>query len=177
MKIDLSEDEFQALSSHLHTRFKDLPPAPVYLVLMSLVPKPADITASLRFYMPGEATTVWRVHLLTRSALAVADVKFQAELYTRREEDRYRPPSSASPPDFEVREAWVRPLDSIVEYSVSLGGVILGRDWFAVSAKVKFRDLGEPVELPAQSFTDDAEDQERSDKFLLTLRESIPWLA
>lgn len=100
MKIELSEDEYQALSSHLVTRTKDLPPTPVYLVLLSLVPNPADIKASLMHYDPGfgPERTVWRVHLLTTSALAVAEIEFEEQQYTRQAESQFL--RGGNPPGF-----------------------------------------------------------------------------
>jgi hypothetical protein len=174
MKMELSDEEFQTLSSYVVLPTGELPPTPVYLALVSLVRKPTDIKASLSSVEFGQNTTVWRVHLLTSNALAFAEVGFHAERYTRSAEEPYR--RGERPPAFDVTEAWARPLDSIVRYSIRLDGVILGSDWFPVSVALRFRDVVGPVELPAQSFTDNEVDQERSDKFLDALREEIPWL-
>jgi hypothetical protein len=61
-----------------------------------------------------------------------------------------------------------------VAFEVSRVPPVTDRDWFPVSATVRFRDLDDSVELPAQAFTDGDEERERSDEFLSELREAIP---
>jgi hypothetical protein len=172
--MKITADHFETLSKHLHTPQKDLPPTPVYMLLVSLI-NPDDIKASIRSVaFEGLTATVWRVHLLTTNALAVVEVRFDAERYTRDAEQRNRGTQAAAP-NFSVNEAWVRPLYKIVAFEVSDVPPVSDGDWFPVSATVRFRDLRDPVELPAQAFRDGDEERERSDEFLRVLREAIRW--
>jgi hypothetical protein len=172
--MKITADHFEALRKHLHTPQKDLPPTPVYMLLVSLV-NPDDIKASVRSVaLEGLTATVWRVHLLTTKTLAVVEVRFEAERYTRAVELQYG--HAGTPlPQFKVRQAWVRPLNRIVAYEVGQVPAHRDGDWFPVSATVRFCDLGDPVEIPSQAFGDGDEERERSDEFLRALREAIFW--
>jgi hypothetical protein len=173
--MKITRDHFEALNKHLHTpqKEKHLPPKPVYMLLVSLV-NPDDIRASVQSVaFEGSEATVWRVHLVTTKALAVVEVRFEAATYTQAVELQ-RGHAGRPLPQFEVSQAWVRPLNEIVAYEVSqIPASSDDEDWFPVSATVMFRDLDDPVELPAQAFRD--EERERSDEFLRVLREAIPW--
>jgi hypothetical protein len=172
--MQITRDHVEALSKHLRTPQGEYPPAPVYWVLVSLI-NPDDIKASARSVtLEGVEATVWRVHLVTTKALAVVEVRFEADRYTRDAEQRNRGTRTPTP-DFSVKKAWVRPLNKIVAYEVARSQLVSEGDWFPVSASVRFRDLDDPVELPAQALVDIDEERERSDEFLRVLREAIPW--
>ena len=171
-------DQSKKFSRHFVTRFSTLPPQAFYVAVASLVIDPDRIRASLCSYRPGAGKMVWTAHLLTDAALAVAQVQFDAEQYNSEEEQPYlrvvRGGGSANPPGWNLTEAWVRPLAGITSYRTQVQP-ILGHDWFATQVWLTFADVDQPVELPAQTW--DEYEQERSDKFLTTLRESIPWLS
>jgi hypothetical protein len=170
--MKITDDQFQALSSHFVIQGRKLPPQRVYWAVASLVSDPARIKASLRSFKPG-APTVWRVYLLTDAALVAVTIEFTEEHYTRETENR-RGVAAQSP--YKLTEAWVRPLDNITSYSTTNVRGTPAADWLEVATRLTFRGLDAPVELPLASLTDTAEDQKRSDQFLKALRESIAWL-
>jgi hypothetical protein len=174
--VKITDDQRERFGSHfvVQGQSRTLPPLRVYLAVASLVSDPEHIKASLRSFQPGPPT-VWRIHLLTDTALAVVTIQFEVGGYTCQEEN-HRGLATPSPP-YELTEAWIRPLDKITSYSTTDVRSIPQTDWFEVTTRLTFRGSDAPVDLPLASMTSAPAEQKRSDDFLKALRESVEWLA
>jgi len=111
------------------------PPIAVYLLVHTLTAG-ADIEAS---YVQTESrkdssSTVWRNWVITDSLFVHTDVKFAAADYDQAAEDQA---GAGNPRDNyvepTVRQAWVRPLDSVTSLHIGTVGHLSGPRQLAVS--------------------------------------------
>ena len=144
----------------------------VHAAVASLV-EPAAVKAAVTTYEAGSTQpTVWRVHAVTDRSLAFTEVQFDDEFYTAEEENnrgRYKIP----PAKVVLREAWVRPLDAIVEYAVDNVLLLTDTGRCLVAARVKFREVEGAVELPSQLGNRRDDQRSRADELLRRIRDAV----
>ena len=158
------------------------PPIAVYLLVHTLTAG-ADIEAS---YVQTESrkdssSTVWRNWVITDSLFVHTDVKFAAADYDQAAEDQA---SAANPRDNyvepTVRQAWVRPLDSVTSLHIGTVGQLSGPRqlslsrsvWYPIDGLVLDFADGSKVSLPGQAGVL-INDRERSDQFLNAVRSRL----
>ncbi len=150
------------------------PPEAVYTAVVSLV-DPADVRTSFVDYVRGEETTTWRLWLLTYTAIAYIELRFDVPSYDEDEEEDLA--RQRRIPATEVVAMWVRPLSEINEFAVTDMGPVRNsgietRVWFPVGANITFND-GHAVALPAQSKLHQPADRARSDEFTTAVRAAL----
>jgi len=172
MRIDIQG--WEKLNHQLSTPQTN-PPIAVYLLVNTLTGG-ADIETSWAESKSQDSTTVWRNWVLTESLFVYAEVEFGATNFDQAAEDQTRrgnPNDGYVEPT--VRQAWARPLASVVSLGVGAVGRLSGfrGDWYPVDGvTLTFAD-GLQVPLPSQ--TDAASyEHDRSDQFLATVRSRIP---
>lgn len=132
---------------------------------------PKDITASWALRELSGAGTVWSNWIITPTVIGHTKYAFDAEMFDQFEE------LNGVKAEVTRTAAWVRPLSSIIEFSVASTGAPQGEGqdwWYEVSgATVRFADGGEvalPDSPPAYA---DAEWRQRWDDFIGAIRSSI----
>jgi len=158
------------------------PPIAVYLLVHTLTAG-ADIEAS---YVQTESrkdssSTVWRNWVITDSLFVHTDVKFAAADYDQAAEDQA---GAGNPRDNyvepTVRQAWVRPLDSVTSLHIGTVGQLSGprqlalsrSAWYPIDGLVLDFADGSKVSLPGQAGVL-INDRERSDQFLNAVRSRL----
>lgn len=167
--MHMTRENWESLNDHLFG--SGIPPAEVFTTVAALTGTSKILESVVGFDPAPES--IWRIYALTEKCLVHVVVRYEAEHYNLDEsqEPRYR----STPVVHHVDTAWMRPLTSVTEISVGSVGIL--RDlsstsqWYPASLAILFSD-GFRVELPAQdrSFS---QGRERSDRFLVALRDSV----
>lgn len=169
MRIDT--ESWQALHNKLGTT-ETSPPTPVYLAVYTLT-RGASIVASYARQELQESTTRWRNWVITETShLVYTELEFAAEQYDSYAEDNLRQVSPNGGIEPDVRQGWVRRLDTVTSLQIDAVGRLTGfrSNWYPVGdIRLTFAD-GTHTIVPGQM---EVSQQERdwSDLFTNTLRE------
>lgn len=172
MQIDT--DAWQALHNQLGSS-ETSPPTPVYVAVYSLT-RGAPIAASYAQQEARETSTRWHNWVITETSLLVhTELEFAEEHYDSYAEDNLREFNPDSTLEAEVRQAWVRRLDTVTSLDIDAVGRLTGRTtawWYPIgNIKLTFED-GTNTTLPGQTRVPH-QDREWSDRFINTLRDRV----
>lgn len=170
----IAVEYWQELDRYLSTAEAG-PPTAVTLLIHALAAN-SDIEDGYAVSKSDNSSTIWRNWVITKTSLIYTEIQFGAENYDARTEDwdLQGNPNHYIEPD--VREAWVRRLDTVTSLTIGSVGRLRGnvrKDWYPVDdLSLTFAD-GARVDLPGQTSVP-VNDRQVSDRFLATLRSRLP---
>ena len=169
----ISEEDWKALARHVSTPMCSAP-KPVRLALAALIlpiDGPDSVTSWVNFDAAADRSwTAWSVWAATSSVLAHVRLVFGSPFYDSAEEHDRRKVAT------QFNAAWVRPLSSIKSLQLSQLtpriAVPSGGYWVGFSGVMVFDD-GSQAALPEPPKGTEADERQRWDQFIETIRSAI----